>query len=427
MNAPNNARAARRVATIAFALLALARLSSTGIARADTNQQVLTDLSTHDVYISDVFYQHHLAARADLDRLQSAVYAAANRGVTQKIALVWRYPSNIHTAAEGAAGIRDFLDLQGTLVLVSPHGMGLSSSGDLSDGEGAAIARRAWPRCAALGFSGCAVYASQLAATQARANQSSDYRNAAIFWAIALGIFGLIVAGVVLWTRRRHVPGRQFRLDDLRAAADATLRVADAAAGEIAERPEELSHDARRAHQHALGLRNRALAELEDFPGTPESLIQANEDAAEAALELREVIVRLESRQDDTRRPNRQDHRCLYCGRDDRPPYLRRPIEDGKGRSLSVDICDACTRQLRQGSTPATAATRYESLMLPWWAVPNDPFYQRYGGPGWQHWLPFFIGINVGGWFQNEGATAPTPTETSGRPAGASQPSTAPE
>jgi hypothetical protein len=414
---------ARCVAALAITL-AISLLAA-GRARADTNQQVLTDLSTHDVYISDLLYLHHAARPADLNRLQSAVFAASKRGVTEKIALVWRYPANIHSAAQGAAGIRNFLDLQGTLILVSPQGVGLSSLGDLSTTQSADIAHRALPRCETQGFVSCAVLASQLAAAQASANHSSDYRNALIFWAVALGIFGLIVAGAVLWTRRRPRPRRSVPLDDLRTAASATLQIAESTSAEVERSAAALPEDKRPVLEDALTLRNRAREELSQVPTTVDSLIQANQDAAEAVLVLHRLRRGLEPAESADPLAS-QPPRCLYCGRDDRPPYLSRPVEDGKGSSLTIEICAVCTALLQQGRTPPIATVRQENVILPWWTVQGNPWYSRYGGPAWQYWLPFLVGMDVGGWFEQ--ATAPpddalsqqpTPSGTSGQPAGA--------
>ena len=38
-------------------------------------------------------------------------------------------------------------------------------------------------------------------------------------------------------------------------------------------------------------------------------------------------------------------------------------------------------------------------MALPWWAVPNNPWYISYGGPSWQYWLPFLVGMDVATWF----------------------------
>jgi len=43
---------------------------------------------------------------------------------------------------------------------------------------------------------------------------------------------------------------------------------------------------------------------------------------------------------------------------------------------------------------------------MPWWAVPSSPWYYSYGGPTWQYWLPFMVGMDVGSWMGAAGMAA---------------------
>jgi hypothetical protein len=159
-----------------------------------------------------------------------------------------------------------------------------------------------------------------------------------------------------------------------------------------------MTTDARVHYDQALGLRYRARTDLETA-STAGSLIQANEDAAQAVLALQGVMKALEFDHPLVSSLDGAPSTCFYCGRDDRPPYIRQTIDDGKGESMDVQICTICTEELQQGLTPRIATMRSAGVMVPWWAVPNNPWYSSYGGSAWQYWLPFLVGMDVGGWF----------------------------
>ncbi|HEX6508116.1 MAG TPA: hypothetical protein VF221_10835, partial [Chloroflexota bacterium] len=196
--------------------------------------------------------------------------------------------------------------------------------------------------------------------------------------------------------RRRESTGR---LDELRTAASNTLSLADNAVNEIESSGASLSPDVRAAYDRALALREGARTELERG-ATPAALTQANQDAAQAVLALQGVM-RTSGIQSRLSNPLDlpTEHRCFYCGRTDRPPYVTRTIEDGKGNSMEIEVCSADMAELERGRTPQIQTAQYGGGNVPWWAVPNSPWYYSYGGPSWQYWLPFLIGVDVGGWF----------------------------
>jgi hypothetical protein len=190
----------RRTAAIALSTILLILCVSTR-ARADPITQVLDALNVNNVYISDLVYQHHEAQQGDEARLQAAVDAANNQGVAEKIALLQRFPSNIHTAAEAATNIGNFEDFTGVVIVVWPHGVGLSTD-PLTDGEAAQIAREVAPYCTG-SFTTCATAAADRVIPVVKSEKSNAYRSAAIFWVITLAILGVVIGGVVLFFRRR--------------------------------------------------------------------------------------------------------------------------------------------------------------------------------------------------------------------------------
>jgi hypothetical protein len=207
----------------------------------------------------------------------------------------------------------------------------------------------------------------------------------------------LIILGVVFYFRRRSRTAAR-NLDELREAAKNTLGTADNAIQQIEGSGEELAPDTRTQYDRALGLRDRARKEIEQATTTA-ALVQANEDAAQAVLALQGVMRSAGIAAPLTSPLDVPEHRCFYCGRTDRPPYVTRAIEDGRGNSIEVEICAVDQARLTQGRTPRIATVQYGGAAVPWWAVPSSPFYYAYGGPTWQYWLPFLVGMDVGSWF----------------------------
>lgn len=171
-------------------------------ALADNNITVLNKLNNDNVYIAPAVRAAGHAARGDAAKIQRTVDQAGKHGVPVKVALVMQYPSTIKSPEDGADHLRGFLDFSGVLVLVTPHGVGVSS-----DYFGAAYARKlerqAAPLCAS-SYTACAVEAVQASVPKVQAEQSAANRNVAIFWAVAVIVFGALVAVLVLAARRRQ-------------------------------------------------------------------------------------------------------------------------------------------------------------------------------------------------------------------------------
>jgi hypothetical protein len=193
------------------------------------------------------------------------------------------------------------------------------------------------------------------------------------------------------------------RLGELREAASNTLSTADTAIQDIETSGKTMEPGVRAEYDRALGLRDRARREVESA-STQGALSQANQDAAQAVLALQGVM-----RSIGVTNPlvssglDLPGHRCFYCGRDDRPPYTERVIDDGRGNTMTVEVCAYDMAQLESGRTPQVATVQQGGTVVPWWANPSTPYYYAYGGPTWQYWLPFMIGMDVGGWFGGGG------------------------
>jgi len=63
-------------------------------------------------------------------------------------------------------------------------------------------------------------------------------------------------------------------------------------------------------------------------------------------------------------------------------------------------------QQIDAGRKPQIATVPYNGTQMPWWAVPSSPWYYSYGGPTWQYWLPFMVGMDVGSWMGAAGMAA---------------------
>lgn len=174
----------------------------TGSAVADSNLTVLNKLNNDAVYVAPSVITSGHAAKGDAKKLQAAVDAAGSHGVPVKVALVMTYPSTMHGPEDGANHLRSFLDFSGVLVLASPHGVGVSSD-YLSTTQARALERQAASQCVAA-YTECAIDAIRASVPKVQAEQAAANRNVAIFWAVAVVFFGVLVGALVLIARRRQ-------------------------------------------------------------------------------------------------------------------------------------------------------------------------------------------------------------------------------
>ncbi|HEX6506927.1 MAG TPA: hypothetical protein VF221_04775, partial [Chloroflexota bacterium] len=156
---------------------------ATVAAHADTYSDVVATLTQGDVYVAKALPAYAHMAPGDIARLRVATNAAANQGVTEKIAIVSSYPPHYAHASQAAEGLRNFLDLSGVLVLVSPRGIGVASD-NLTQDQIRSIEARTRPRCLASSYTSCAIFAGQLAVAQVKSDVASANRSAQIFWVI---------------------------------------------------------------------------------------------------------------------------------------------------------------------------------------------------------------------------------------------------
>jgi hypothetical protein len=229
---------------------------------------------------------------------------------------------------------------------------------------------------------------------------SSHQHQIALFWSVFLAFLGALVF-LLVWRTSRQRSTFLGRLDGLREAAEETLALVDAAVAELdqaAGSGKSIEGEAARDHSEALALRNRARSAL-DRPASPESLGQANEDAAHAVLLLQSIRRHLKL---DGAAPGNLDFsrpRCFYCAHDDRPPYTQRTVEADRGHSMNLQFCTTCASHLERGRTPQIATVGSGAVPIPWYAAPDQAWYLPYGGPAWQYWLPLLIGMDCAGWF----------------------------
>ena len=368
---------------------------------ANDIRNVETVLNSQNVYISQSTITAGKAQAGDVQRLEQEATAEANRGVPTKIAIFTQLPVNsagVRMPPPLAARIiRRFLDFHGNLILVTPPGIYISISSDkLSSAQEHDVALRAERQCN-LAPVNCAIAASRNAADTYKSIVNDDMRNAAIFWLVVLLVIGGIIGFFARRARKKQGASRA-RLSDLLAAARNTLSLADEAVTEIEATSGQMRPQVRAEYDRALGLRGRARTEL-DGAKTPAALTQTNQDAAQAVLALQGVMRSLGIQNPLANTLDLPGHRCFYCGRDDRPPYTPRTIDDGKGNSLQIEVCAVDLQQLERGRTPQIATVQQGGTPMPWWAQPGNPYYYSYGGPTWQYWLPFWIGMDVGGWY----------------------------
>ncbi len=389
------------VGVASVVLFALVFSSSQFVLAATVIQHVETVLNSQNAYVSQSTIKAGKAQAGDVQRLEQEATAEANRGVPTKIAIFSQLPVNSAGVRMppplAARVIRRFLDFHGNLILVTPPGIYIAISSDkLSSAQEHDVALRAERQCH-LAPVNCAIAASRNAADTYKSIVNNDNRNAAIFWLVVLLVIGGIIGLFVRRARKKQGISRARR-DDLRTAASNTLSLADEAVTKIEASAGQMQPQVRAEYDRALGLRDRARAEL-DRANTPAALTQTNQDAAQAVLALQGVMRSLGIENPLANTMDLPGHRCFYCGRDDRPPYTPRTIDDGKGNSLQIEVCAVDLQQLERGRTPQIATVQQGGTPMPWWAQPGNPYYYSYGGPTWQYWLPFWIGMDVGGWY----------------------------
>jgi hypothetical protein len=386
----------------AVLLAAWAAIGLSSSARADEAADAYNTLQTSSVYIAPGLQSAGHVRAGDASALQAQATASAGGGAPEKFALLTTLPKRLGTTSGATQRAADTLRQEvplagGVLVLIWPHGIGVSS-GTLSRGQIESIERVAAPICHAAGYGACALAAGKAAESQVRSDQATTQRDALVFWSIVLLIIAALV-GYFVWRAarlRRKIAGG---LEELRSAAGNTLATIDTVVRTIEPSAAPMAPEVRQEYDRALALRDRARCACEGVT-TQAALIQANNDAALSMLLLQGVTRALDiTALSSPQAVDPADPRCLYCGLSDRPPYSERTIGDGQGNSLRVEVCAVCMGQLQAGRTPQMATARFDGLVMPWWAVPSSPNYSMYGGPSWQYWLPFLIGIDVGGWF----------------------------
>jgi RNase P subunit RPR2 len=154
------------------------------------------------------------------------------------------------------------------------------------------------------------------------------------------------------------------------------------------------------------------LARVQTAESTTEAgLREANQNGAEAAL-LAALVLRSKSLERSESGANGVvSDRCLYCARDDRPPYSERVIDDSRGNQMLAQVCSHCLELLQQGRTPDVETVVHDGLRLPWWAEPGNAYFEAYEGSSWQYWLPLLVGMDAGTWFakmRSEAGAPPT-------------------
>ena len=261
-------------------------------------------------------------------------------------------PADLSSADVGAQRLFTLLDYSGVIVVVAPGKLGMASD-MLSAAHIREIERKARPLCRTAGYTACIVKAGELATPLAKDDYSTTKRNAYIFWIVLLGGTGGLVAAAALTlnVRRKRLAAN---LHDLNVSARLAIDRAEAQvreqalAGASASR--EAPKDLQRAHELVLSAHHAA-----ENPRSRVALREANEHAAEAIAIIDSVRGVAEAVADRSR--------CLYCGRDDRPPYAPRTIEDGHDRALDAKICSECMALLELGKTPGSPPHRTEG----WW------------------------------------------------------------
>lgn len=187
------------ILVIAVCLAAAPQVTS---AAGGTNSDTAFQLSAQDVYIAPEMHSSPSVHQGDAARIRAATQDASRRGVPMKVGIIGHYPKVLKSPTDASQALRNFMDFSGVLILVTPKGIGVSSD-ELSNADIAAIQRRVQPRCRTAAAS-CAIQAIHLAVPRVLAIQSKANRNAAIFWIVSVGLFGLVVLVLVFTTRRKR-------------------------------------------------------------------------------------------------------------------------------------------------------------------------------------------------------------------------------
>lgn len=166
------------------------------------NSDTAFQLSAQDVYIAPAMQSRPFVHPGDAARIRAATQDASRRGVPTKVGVIGHYPKVLKNPTDASQALRNFMDFSGVLILVTPKGMGISSD-EMSNADIAAIQRRVQPQCRTTA-AGCAIRAIHLAVPRVLAIQSKANRNAAIFWLVSVGLFGLVVLVLVFTTRRKR-------------------------------------------------------------------------------------------------------------------------------------------------------------------------------------------------------------------------------
>lgn len=168
-----------------------------------TNADAAQQLSLNDVYIAPEMFSRPYVHKGDARRLKVATTNSAHRGVPMKVGIVSHYPRGAHSPTGAAAKLRNYMDFSGVLILVTPKGIGMSSD-QLSPTDISRIERSVGSQCK-VEAARCATSAIHQAVPRVLAIQSEANRNAAIFWIVSVGLFGLVVLVLVLMTRRKRL------------------------------------------------------------------------------------------------------------------------------------------------------------------------------------------------------------------------------
>lgn len=168
-----------------------------------TNADAAQQLSLNDVYIAPEMFSKSYVHSGDDNRIKVATTDAAHRGVPTKVGILSHYPRTVHSPTAAAKKLRNYMDFSGVLILVTPEGIGISSD-QLSSADIAAIERSVQPTCRRE-VADCAINAIHRAVPRVLAIQSEANRNAAVFWIVSVGLFGLVVLALVLLTRRQRI------------------------------------------------------------------------------------------------------------------------------------------------------------------------------------------------------------------------------
>ncbi|MGH2443035.1 MAG: hypothetical protein ACRDFX_07730 [Chloroflexota bacterium] len=378
------------------ALLSIIGISWSSLAFADSNVDVVRALNATDVYVTPQHISGAHISPGDAGRLQAQVSAAAAKNINEKFALVSHFPSHFKTAGQAVDGLRGFLDFSGVLILVAPTGIAISSD-VITPAQQRQLIRREQPVCVSKGFATCAIAAGRRAEVLARSDSNSSFHDAAVFWIVLLLIvlasFG--VAALALSRRRRHT---SRNAGELRDAGAFTLQQFDRAVEGTGSVP-HMRAEARARFERARQLSTRARSALD---GGVTRLIEANRDAAEAMLELQGALKIEGIVSDITDASQPPGSRCFYCAHEDRSPYISRAVNDGRENVLQLQICSVCAARLQRGQTPPVATAPAGGAVFPWWAIPRNPWFVAYGGPAWQYWLPFMIGMDAASWFAGD-------------------------